>query len=144
MSKWYEGERLTDGTCVVRVYEGETGRLLDWRLDLASHSPTGLEWGYVGSGPSQLALALLCDALGEDALEQCPLCGFDRPPHSGHACPDPDCGADLKRLAWQRPRSLYNLFLWETVQGLPYKGWTLTQQEVRDAAQRLEADGSSA
>ena len=29
-------------------------------LELANHSPDGFMWGYGGSGPSQLALALLC------------------------------------------------------------------------------------
>lgn len=37
------------------------GRRLDPRTDLVNHSPTGLEWGYGGSGPAQLALALLAD-----------------------------------------------------------------------------------
>ena len=39
------------------------GRPLDWRasLKVAAHSPTGPEWGYRGSGPAQLALALLMD-----------------------------------------------------------------------------------
>lgn len=32
---------------------------IEWRLDEKSHSPTGLEWGYAGSGPSQLAWCLL-------------------------------------------------------------------------------------
>lgn len=32
---------------------------IDWRLDEKSHSPTGLEWGYGGSGPSQLAWCIL-------------------------------------------------------------------------------------
>lgn len=32
---------------------------LCWSLDVAEHSPTGLEWGYLGSGPHQLAIALL-------------------------------------------------------------------------------------
>ena len=32
---------------------------LPLRLDLANHSPTGFEWGYLGSGPAQLALAML-------------------------------------------------------------------------------------
>lgn len=41
---------------------------LDPRLDLANHSPTGLAWGYLGSGPAQLALAILCDATGDDEL----------------------------------------------------------------------------
>jgi len=41
------------------------------RLDLVHHSPTGFEWGYNGSGPAQLALALLADALGEDLALKC-------------------------------------------------------------------------
>ena len=40
---------------------GPDGRRLDPRTDLVNHSPTGLEWGYGGSGPAQLALALLAD-----------------------------------------------------------------------------------
>jgi hypothetical protein len=39
-------------------------RKLDPRLDLYNHSPTGFAWGYGGSGPAQLALALLADVLG--------------------------------------------------------------------------------
>ena len=42
------------------MHDGEV-RLLDPRLDLVNHSPTGFAWGYGGSGPSQLALALLAD-----------------------------------------------------------------------------------
>jgi len=33
--------------------------LLDPRNDLIDHSPTGYSWGYDGSGPAQLALAIL-------------------------------------------------------------------------------------
>jgi hypothetical protein len=44
------------------------GYALDPRHDLRNHSPDGFEFGYSGSGPSQLALALLADALGDDAL----------------------------------------------------------------------------
>jgi hypothetical protein len=33
---------------------------------LDNHSPTGFEWGYGGSGPAQLALAILADALCDD------------------------------------------------------------------------------
>lgn len=39
---------------------------LDPRLDIRNHSPDGFAWGYAGSGPAQLALAILCDALGDD------------------------------------------------------------------------------
>ena len=39
---------------------------LDPRLDLANKSPTGFAWGYSGSGPAQLALAILADHTGDD------------------------------------------------------------------------------
>jgi hypothetical protein len=38
------------------------------RLELANHSPAGFEWGYGGSGPAQLALALLADCLTDNEL----------------------------------------------------------------------------
>jgi hypothetical protein len=45
-------------------------RSLQKRTDLANHSPTGFSWGYGGSGPAQLALALLADAVDDEtALE---------------------------------------------------------------------------
>lgn len=37
------------------------GVALDPRLDIRSHSPTGLSWGYNGSGPAQLGLGLMAD-----------------------------------------------------------------------------------
>lgn len=49
----------------VRIIDGLASPLR-LRTDLRSHSPTGFAWGYGGSGPSQLALALLADALGDD------------------------------------------------------------------------------
>lgn len=51
----------------VYVYEGDHPiRLLDPRLDLANHSPTGFAWAYGGSGPAQLALAILADVAGDE------------------------------------------------------------------------------
>ncbi len=44
--------------------------MLPLRLDLRNHSPTGVEWGYGGSGPAQLALALAADVLGDDDRAQ--------------------------------------------------------------------------
>src|SRR5216684_1262768 len=64
--KVYSGRRDKSGACTVRVVESDgDSRLLDPRLDLFNHSPTGFEWGYGGSGPAQLALAILADALGD-------------------------------------------------------------------------------
>jgi len=70
MSKEYIGTRFPNGSTIVRVRDvpesGEVTYPLDPRLDIADHSPTGLEWGYGGSGPAQLALALAADHLGSD------------------------------------------------------------------------------
>lgn len=66
--KRYIGERTPEG-CQVDVIDPnhpDGGYPLPLRLDIRSHSPTGAEWGYGGSGPAQLALALLADALGDD------------------------------------------------------------------------------
>lgn len=35
---------------------------------LYNHSPTGFSWGYCGSGPAQLALAILLDVTGDEEL----------------------------------------------------------------------------
>lgn len=64
--KSYHGYRV-DGDLVVKVIEvGRDDRDLDPRRDLYDHSPTGFECGYAGSGPAQLALAILADFLGDD------------------------------------------------------------------------------
>jgi len=60
--KVYVGIREKDGTLSVTV----NGQPLSPRLDLWNHSPTGFECGYSGSGPAQLALALLADHLNND------------------------------------------------------------------------------
>ena len=63
----YEGSRTPNGAQVTRKDEARGAEQdLALRLDLCNHSPTGFEWGYVGSGPAQLSLALLADALGDD------------------------------------------------------------------------------
>lgn len=54
----YEGT-ITKGAISVKV----DGRALPLRLGVRNHSPTGFSWGYNGSGPAQLALAILCDHL---------------------------------------------------------------------------------
>lgn len=80
---------------------GEWG--LPMRLDLASHSPTGFEWGYQGSGPAQLALALLAHHLGTDTPAQVALV--------------------LKN---------YQPFKFDVIANLPQRGWTLTSGEIEE------------
>src|SRR5271154_6040581 len=59
--KRYQGTR--SGSAVDVTVDG---RPLNPRFDLWKHCPSGFEWGYCGSGPAQLALALLADCLGDD------------------------------------------------------------------------------
>lgn len=60
--KTYQGARALDGALVT-----VDGRPLDPRYDVARLSATGFEWTYEGPGPTQLALALLADHLGDAA-----------------------------------------------------------------------------
>ncbi|WP_224215067.1 DUF6166 domain-containing protein [Natrinema longum] len=56
----YVGYRQRGRAVVEKLPEQE--RLTpDRSLKLVNHSPSGFEWGYSGSGPAQLALALLLD-----------------------------------------------------------------------------------
>ena len=66
IGKCYIGRRREDGTVsvYVNVPDGTMYPLdLERSLRVASHSPSGFEWGYAGSGPHQLALAILLDVL---------------------------------------------------------------------------------
>ena len=59
--KQYIGKRI--GHAVEVTVDGAP---LEPRLELWNHSPGAFEWGYSGSGPAQLALALLADCFGDD------------------------------------------------------------------------------
>ena len=62
----YRGAATADpvGPRAVSLVEYGVARPLPVRLDVYNHSPDGFSWGYQGSGPAQLALAILCDAIG--------------------------------------------------------------------------------
>jgi hypothetical protein len=57
--KTYRGRRSETGVEVT-----VDGQPLDARIDLRDFRASGFEWGYEGSGPSQLALAILADHAG--------------------------------------------------------------------------------
>jgi len=59
--KSYEGRRSDDQTSVT-----VDGKPLNPRFDLWPYDFSGFEWGYVGSGSMQLALALLADHLNDE------------------------------------------------------------------------------
>ncbi len=52
-----------DGNAIVSVVDAQTKRasMLDAGRRYVNHSPTGFECGYLGSGPAQLAFAILLD-----------------------------------------------------------------------------------
>jgi Family of unknown function (DUF6166) len=58
--KTYEGKRTIDGL-VVTV----DGNRLEERYDVKRFTRYGFEWTYEGESPQQLALAILCDYLGD-------------------------------------------------------------------------------
>jgi hypothetical protein len=65
----FRGRRHPDDELENDVWwEDQAGRHheLRLRLDLRNHSPTGFEWGYGGSGPAQLALAVCAEAVGDE------------------------------------------------------------------------------
>ena len=68
--KTYVGE--LDGNLGWQVYVlgNKSKRGLNPRFDLRRHSPDGFAWGYAGSGPAQLALALCADVLKDDTRAQ--------------------------------------------------------------------------
>ncbi len=68
MGKRYRGQRIGVRGCKFEEIgaRDENWRAIDRRYDLHNHSPDGFEWGYAGSGPAQLALALCADALDDD------------------------------------------------------------------------------
>jgi hypothetical protein len=92
--KRYQGRREGHATLVT-----VDGHALNPRIDLWNHSPTGFEWGYGGSGPAQLALAILADYFGDDEQAL-------------------DCYQSFKRAV---------------VSTLPYRGWTLTAEQIEHA-----------
>ena len=71
--KTYHGIK-SEGAGPQTVYvSDETGtRKLDVypSQKLRNHSPDGFQWGYGGSGPAQLALAILLDHFGDAARAQ--------------------------------------------------------------------------
>ena len=56
------------GDAIVEKRPGQERLTPERSLELVNHSPSGFEWGYGGSGPAQLALALLLDYTGDEAF----------------------------------------------------------------------------
>jgi hypothetical protein len=151
-ARYYTGERDTERRTTVTVFEPAAG----WSAPLTHflrHSPAGFEWGYGGSGPADLARALLIDALGPAAL--CPGCNgsehvvwtgpdTDNDPEpwhpARHAGTDPelitDCTCDdgIRALP-------YHDFKFAVVAGWTGDTWTITRAEILDFLTSLHGPG---
>lgn len=87
---------------------------LDPRFNLRNHSPDGFSWGYAGSGPAQLALALCVDALSPD-----------------HAR---DKDAELRAL------KIYQQFKFSVIASMAgVEDWTMTQTNIVKMIEQCEA-----
>ena len=95
-SKSYAARRNDMGTIVEVLICSEGGnRLRSYplpiRLDLVEQSPTGFDWGYGGSGPAQLAIAILADLTVDDLYSKARYMSFKW-----------DVVAKLPSLGWVR------------------------------------------
>jgi hypothetical protein len=119
MSKTYVGVRQSSapGDVWVRVLDPESSVPIA-RLSAPDYHSTGYEWGYHGSGPAELALAILLDHLGEQPRYQC----------------------EHRSLAWQLHQAFKRAFVtdWKETWRLSAEqidGW-LSDQVFCDAVQR--------
>jgi hypothetical protein len=87
--KRYRGHRSAEDLAVVLV-EHEGG----WTENLAhhrKHTPAGFEWGYLGSGPAELARCLIIDHMGPRAwCAACEGTGINGPAYRHRDTLDPD------------------------------------------------------
>lgn len=153
MRKVYKARResLTGATVVIVTDTGTAA--LPPRRDLKNHSPDGFEWGYEGSGPAQLALALCVDALGGNQKSHftgpcfsqhdgCFLggpcvCGLSGA-HNTHECKR--CGDRWQRTEIARAQSIYQDFKARHIAGITENEWTMTAADVRRHIAELEQE----
>lgn len=69
---WYRGDATSTAGPHAVIIETGGHEPLGMLVHVAKHSPTGMSWGYAGSGAADLARSLLIAVLGEDA--RCRLC----------------------------------------------------------------------
>jgi hypothetical protein len=50
----------------VQLSQNGPKKTVDLCTDVVNHSPTGVALGYLGSGPAQAALSILCELYGKD------------------------------------------------------------------------------
>jgi hypothetical protein len=123
----YVGVRNVDGDLfeVVVERDGQKPYHLNPRNDIYDHSPTGVAWGYGGSGPAQLALAILADLFTDGK----------NPPYQR---PEWDKEPDT---TYNRVLGLYQDFKFAVIARLPMdSGWELTDQQVESVISKIDIE----
>lgn len=117
----YGNDNTAGGRLVARV--DDDGNQAPLR-HVVRHSPSGMSWGYAGSGPADLARSLLIDMLGDAAI--CGTCGGTGRERQAWDIDDVRCfpcsGEGWRELPYQR-------FKFDVIAGLP-ESWTLTSDEI--------------
>lgn len=137
----FEKRTGTVGDLMVLVRSSEEdARPLSPRSDLVNHSPSGFNWGYGGSGPAQLALAILADHLEhhpDDCVRFLDL--------------DDDTG-DPRQIPWADRLAvrLHQDIKWAIVARFaPYEDWELSAEQISKtlatlaARERRESSGAN-
>lgn len=90
------------------IYEPHTN--IPWSV--ISHSPTGFEWGYGGSGPADCALNILNAFV---------------PPGSDDLPPIKCYGGECSETAWR----LHQKFKWDFIAQMPHAGGTIKAADIQ-------------
>jgi hypothetical protein len=110
----YQGTRDSQVGAAPVLVDGEP---LDPRNDLMNHSPLGFQWGYGGSGPAQLALAILAHHFRQKGM---------RP-----------------RLADDRAVQLHQAFKFAVIGRIQMDRWNLTTFQVEREIEKIEREDPS-
>lgn len=118
----------THRASVLVVDDGGKSRDLPTRTEVRNHSPDGFEWGYGGSGPAQLSLAMLCDYFSIESEGQ----------HLGRSIAEAiwhplgsNLGDDKLREPIQMALRIYQEFKWSTVAKFDQKtGFVVTTGDI--------------
>lgn len=116
----YKGRRDDDSNVAVEA----DGDPLPFYHGVFNHSPNGFEWGYSGSAPSQLALAICCDALGIPPETRAPRFFADASPEL------------------QRALRIYHDFKARTVARWTADTWELSRGEVLAIIAAIDPGGA--
>lgn len=128
--KVYEGKRIDDKAVV--TVDGEP---LDPAFEIRNHSPSGFNWGYGGSGPAQLGLAIVVDHLRiKNALCSCQDVTHKRRFEVHH-----DVICELGQLLEVLHRH-YQRFKELFVARFEQDGWKLKEEDVRICLIELESE----